>query len=124
MSRQIVPKTHRPSTPLAPSPPPKALPPAQTPSQRELDPRPVSLHTQAIIDNRHAQIQNLTSDYIMDLARATGDLEDLGITAEDLDDLIDEFEAILASRGILIYHPALFTDPLTGQTYVVDSSYD
>ena len=76
------------------------------------------------IDARHDDIQQLTAEYILALINDGSDaIEEQGIDAEMLDEIIDAFEGELYKYGILIDHPALI-DSSDGVPLLVNSIYE
>ena len=87
-----------------------------TPKENEID--------YDLIEERESEIDELLLNFICDLAKAETDEEFDEICAmlEDLEDLKDEIETLLADRGILIYRPTIVEDK-DGKEIIVNSVY-
>lgn len=78
------------------------------------------------IEERESEIDVLVSDFVCDLIGIDSP-EDLDmmkfVLKDELEDLKDEFEQVLAEHGIAIYRPAITVDR-NGNEIVVDSIYE
>lgn len=76
------------------------------------------------MDARNAEIDDLTSEYILNLIYVEGyDLEDLGIEAQQLEAIEDAIEEILYEHGLTIYRPIIVEDE-DGSERIVSSKYE
>ena len=76
------------------------------------------------MDARNAEIDDLTSEYILNLMYVEGyDLEDLGIEAQQLEAIEDAIEEILYEYGLTIYRPTIIENE-DGSERIVSSKYE
>jgi len=76
------------------------------------------------VAEREDDLEQMTAEYILNLIDAEDiDAEELGLDSNELSSIIDEFEQILAVRGIQVYRPAFVEDD-DGTIHIAYSRFD
>lgn len=78
----------------------------------------------AKMDERNAEVDEMTCEYIMNLLDESGDVsaEEIGLDAETATSILDEFERVLSEFGFYINRPTI-VQCVDGE-HIIRSSYD